>query len=241
MDQQNIDRLFREKLDHLEVTPSAKGWSQVEKQIRPKKTPAIYWVAASVTLLFISWIVWPEASTPTYNVVASEVNHPVNQPLPDFELPVVKVAEEKMEVKEQKTIPQPVQQVQKQTVTQPQFAMNEPTEDKIDIIKDAAPEIEEVEVNTAVAEAVVEEPVIIEEVKDEVEKPTFTAVKITYIASADKNTKEEVQKNDSTGVLKKFIAFTEKIDPGNMLADIKTAKDNLLNGGLKNKKERSSL
>ena len=39
MDQQKIDRLFREKLGSMEVTPSSKAWSQVEKQIRPKKNP----------------------------------------------------------------------------------------------------------------------------------------------------------------------------------------------------------
>ncbi|WP_436517545.1 hypothetical protein [Ekhidna sp. To15] len=237
MDQQNIDRLFREKLGQLEVTPSAKGWSQVEKQIRPKKTPIVYWVAASVSLLFISWMVWPEATEPTLTTVASEVNYPVNQELPSFELPVIKTQEED----KVKSLPQPVQKTQNQVIQEPQFAVNETKDEKSDIIKDVAPEIEELNASHAVAEVELEEPVILEEVKDEVEKPTFRAVKITYIASAGKSTKEDVQKNDSTGVLKKFIAFTEKIDPGDMLADIKTAKDNLLNGGLKNKKDRSSL
>ncbi len=237
MDQQNIDRLFREKLDHLEVTPSAKGWSQVEKQIRPKKTPVVYWVAASVALLFISWIVWPETSQQEFSTLASDVNYPVNQELPQFELPVIK-AEEDRQVE---TVPQPVQKTQRQAAPQPQFAVNETADKELDIIKDVAPEIEELDANTAVAEVELQEPVILEEVKDEVAKPAFRAVKITYIASSANNTKEEIQKNDSTGVLKKFIAFTEKIDPGDMLADIKTAKDNLLNGGLKSKKDRSSL
>ncbi|MEP1035156.1 hypothetical protein [Ekhidna sp.] len=233
MDQQNIDRLFREKLDQLEVTPSTKSWSQVEKQIRPKKTPIIYWVAASVSILFISWIMWPEASQQNFTPIASEVNHPVNQELPDFELPVIETREEeKMPVR-------PAQKVQKKSDPQPQFAVNEANDKKPEIVKDVVPQIEEIDVKTAVAE--VEEPAILKEVEAKIEKPAFRAVKITYIASAGKSTKEEIQKNDSTGVLKKFIAFTEKIDPGNMLADIKTAKDNLLNGGLKSKKDRSSL
>lgn len=242
MDQQNIDRLFREKLDHLEVAPSTKAWSQVEKQIRPKKTPIVYWVAASVSLLFISWIIWPEASQTNLTPIASEVSHPINQQTPDFILPDIEVAEEKEESVK------PLQKVVKQPEPIQQFAANESKDEKPMIIKDVVPEIEELDTQTAVAEVELEESEILEDVtKDikvedvEVEKPTYNAVKITYIASASKNKKEETQKNDSTGVLKKFIAFTEKIDPGDMLADIKTAKDNLFNGGLKNKKERSSL
>ena len=109
----------------------------------------------------------------------------------------------------------------------------------IEIVEDIP--IAEMESKTVVAEVDIEEPQIIEETGEEVTKPEFRAVKITYIASSVNTGSEETQKTDSTGVLKKFIAFAEKIDPGDMLADIKTAKDNLLNGGLKNKKDRNSL
>ena len=245
MDQQRIDRLFREKLDQLEVTPSAKSWSQVEKHIRPKKPPVVYWIAASVSLLFISWIIWPEATQTNLTPIASEVTHPVNQQTPDFILPEIEIAQEKEETVK------PVQKVVKQPEPIQQFAANQAKDEKATIIKDVVPEIEELDTQTAVAEVELEEPVTPEGVAGAVEgmkvedikaeKPTYGAIKITYIASASKTKKEETQKSDSTGVLKKFIAFTEKIDPGNMLADIKTAKDNLFNGGLKNKKERSSL
>lgn len=244
MDQQKIDRLFREKLDHLEAMPSAKAWSQVEKQIRPKKTPIVYWVAASVTILFISWAVWPEASQQIDTLSVSEISHPVNQTQPDFELPAIKASEDNKEQEKSNPPVQKVQKTKKKSQPAPQFAVNKTDEEPV-IIKDAVPELEELDTQTAVAEleepVQTEEPTIMEEVKDEVVKPSFTAVKITYIASASKVKNEETQKNDSTGVLKKFIAFTEKIDPGEMLADIKTAKDNLFNGGLKNKKERTSL
>ena len=76
---------------------------------------------------------------------------------------------------------------------------------------------------------------------EEVLAPVYKTVKITYIASNKENSVEEPTKSDSTNALKKFIAFTEKIDPGEVLADIKTAKDNLLNGGLKNKKDRTIM
>lgn len=244
MDRQKIDRLFREKLGHLEAAPSAKAWSQVEKQIRPKKTPIIYWVAASVTILFISWAVWPEASRQIDTLSVSEISHPVNQNQSDFELPTIKASENSEEQEKSNAPVQKVQKPKKKSQPAPQFAVNK-TDEEPAIIKDAVPELEELDTQTAVAEleepSKTEEATMMEEVKKEVEKPSFTAVKITYIASASKVKNEEVQKNDSTGVLKKFIAFTEKIDPGEMLADIKTAKDNLFNGGLKNKKERTSL
>ena len=231
MDQQNIDRLFREKLDHMEVSPSANAWSKVEGQIRPKKRPIVYWVAASISLLLMSWMIWPEASNrEALTPIASEVSHPVqlHDLSPEFVLPVI----EKKSVKKVET-----NSVKNETIRY--ASKKEPTSipDKIKepIIKKEIPESK-----TLVAE-VVNETVLIDEVVKEDPKPTFKAVKITYIASNTAVAKEEVTKNDTTGVFKKVIAFAGKIDPGEMLADIKTAKDNLLNGSRKNKKERSSL
>ena len=162
--------------------------------------------------------------------------------MPNFVLPEIEqvvAKEQKEEETPQHLQPQPIQKVQQQ----PQFAINDSKDSHpVIITEEVVSEIESTETTTDVAVAEVEEPAISEEVKEAVEKPTFTAVKITYIASNNKKAiEEETQKNDSTGVLKKFIAFTGKIAPGDMLADIKTAKDNLFNGGLKNKKERSSL
>jgi hypothetical protein len=232
MDQQNIDRLFREKMNQLEVRPSSDAWSQVEKQIRPKKTPVIYWVAASVSLLLISWIAWPETSSQNFTPLASEINHPVQPTTPEFIVPVVEDTE-KSEDKPLKGM--------KKTQVQKQFAINSQEEPK-NVIIDEVP-VMEVESKTMVATEEIEEPKILDEVIEQVAQPEFRAVKITYIASSsDENgNKENIQKADSTTALKKFIAFAEKIDPGDMLADIKTAKDNLLNGGLKSKKDRNSL
>ena len=241
MDQQKIDRLFREKLDHLEVTPSADSWSQVEKSIRPKKTPLVYWIAASVTLFVISWILRPETSQTSSLPMVSDASHPVNQQSPDFILPVI---ERKEDNKASKTIDKAktVDSNRTETRIEQQFAVNESKKEETETTEIIVPEHEEMDNGTAVAE--IEEPVAPEEAADEAtafaEKPVYSSVKITYIASSKKETKEEIQKNDSTGVLKKFIAFTGKIDPGNMLADMKTAKDNLFNGGLKNKKDRST-
>ncbi|WP_370089864.1 hypothetical protein [Ekhidna sp.] len=239
MDQHNIDRLFREKLDQLEVTPSANAWSQVEKQIRPKKTPVVYWVAASVSLFLISWIVWPDSSTEHLTPIASEVSHPVYQGHPEFVLPVLEESDEDQSSKKQSKQPQNAPASRKNNKPQVQFAVNE-TPDTQQEVEETLP-LAEVESKTMVAEVEVDQPTILEEVKEEVIKPEFRTVKITYIASSTSNEPEGAPKADSTSAFKKFIAFTEKIDPGDMLADIKTAKDNLLNGGFKNKKDKNSL
>ena len=232
MDQQNIDRLFREKMNQLEVTPSSSSWSQVEKQIRPKKTAAIYWVAASISLVLISWIAWPETNSQEFNPIASEVNHPIQPATAEFVVPDIEENEESYDKP---------QKVQKRTPAKTQFALNKQEETK----KETEEELPVIglEPKTMVATEEVVAHEIFKEVIEEVKKPEFRAVRITYIASStnSNDNNENIQKADSTTALKKFIAFAEKIDPGDMLADIKTAKDNLLNGGLKSKKERNSL
>ncbi len=45
---------------------------------------------------------------------------------------------------------------------------------------------------------------------------------------------------DSTAIFNKIITFAGKIDLREMLADMKTAKDNFLNGSLKNSRKRSA-
>ncbi|MEO9869384.1 hypothetical protein [Ekhidna sp.] len=236
MDQQNIDRLFREKLDQLEVVPSSNSWSLVEKQIRPKKTPIIYWVAASVSLLFISWVVWPVTNTQDLTPIASEITYPVNHGSPEFVLPVIDKKDKSVKKNIQEK--QPIIQKKIQKAHKVHFATNNSQKSQEEIIEKV--ELIEPESKKMVATAEIEKPEITNSEAIEVEKPVFRTVKITYIASSD-NKPVEVQKNDSTGALKKFIAFAGKIDPGDMLADMKTAKDNLLNGGLKNKKDRNSL
>ena len=65
-------------------------------------------------------------------------------------------------------------------------------------------------------------------------KVDLTKVKITYIASEG----EKKQRSDSVGAFKKIMAFAGKISPGEVLADIKTAKDDFISGGFKSKTDR---
>ncbi len=227
MDQNKIDRLFREKMDNLEVMPSAGAWSQVEKQIRPKRTFKVYWLAAAVTLIFASWIFWPSQVELSQTPIASEVSYPPVLESPEFNFSEIKVAEAKKEAT-------------KKTVSRPNVQLVAKVE-KPD--KKIQPQIEEmtpleIETKSAVAIAELEEPEVIEEAKSSV--VDFSAVKITYIASAKNEATEELQKTDSANTFKKIIAFAERIDPGEMMAEFKSAKDNLLNNGFK-KKEKNSL
>lgn len=232
--QNNIDRLFREKLDGMEVTPSAQAWSQVEKRIRPQKTPVLYWIAASVSLLFIAWMAWPALDVTSSDKVVSEVNYPTVPDASLFETPIAaELSFKKQKVKE---VQQPVTSTTHNAHLATQNAKIPKQNEEIVTALEIAPA-------TIVAMEEVETPTILEKVEEQVKsKPDFRTVKITYIAARQGDVAPgTAQSSDSTGVLKKFIAFAEKLDPGDVLADIKTAKDNFISSGLKGKKERSSL
>lgn len=237
MDQHNIDRLFREKLDHLEVKPSADGWTKVEKQIRPKAFNAYYWIAASVALIMVSWMIWPNASDDTFTPIASEVSYPPSREVATLALPKETVIEPEV-----KTVAKSSQTpFARLSNSEPEMTVTkeEPKEPILNqqILKD----ISRLEMESVVALEEVEKPAVIKNETAAVEESVMSSVKITYIASSTKEKLEKPQESDSIGVFKRFIAFTERIDPGDVLADMKTAKDNLLNGGLKNKRDRNSL
>lgn len=236
MDHQNIDRLFREKLDGYEVKPSTLSWSQVEKQIRPSQSQTIYWVAASVSILFISWLVWPLQSELNDTPILSEVNYPAPEMFTDLESPVA------IELNEIEVIKKPLfKSVDKQS--QNSFLANNNNVAPV-IEKEESEDVTLLENKTFVAMEELETPALEEMIEMETVTPKeeFRAIKITYIASSQSEPTSTVdQPNDSTGVLKKFIAFADRIDPGEVLADIRTAKDNLISNGLKNKKDRGSL
>ncbi|NQZ75735.1 MAG: hypothetical protein HRT61_06425, partial [Ekhidna sp.] len=171
-----------------------------------------------------------------YTPIAGDISHPVYEKGPDFVLPEIKTVEKPKTLAKQK----PKASIK----LYDQFAVNNSKQKEPAIIEEITPI--EIDSKTVIAALDEEKPVIekeVIEVLEQMEKPEFRTVKITYIASAGSASEmiESTQKADSTSRLKKFIAFAEKIDPGDVLADIKTAKDNLINGGLKSKKERNSL
>lgn len=231
MDQNKIDRLFREKMNNLEVTPSAEAWSQVEKKIRPKKSLKVYWATAASILIFASWLLWPSQAELDQTPIASEISYPPILESTEYTFAEIKVIEEKGKSSKNNVT---VRKAKPQFVAKDSKSINQ--------IKPAIEEIAPLEVETKTAVAVVEldEPDAIKELKTTNDVNDFSAVKITYIASTQAQAEEELQKKDTANGFKKFIAFAEKIDPGEMMADFKSAKDNLLNNGFK-KKEKNSL
>ena len=224
MDQNKIDRLFREKMDKLEVAPSAGAWSQVEKQIRPKNVFKIYWVAAAASLIFATWAFWPTEIVSNQTPIASEVSYPPELDVDDLHFEEIKVAEIKKEVPRKLVVRSAQKLAIQKEVVEPMIEELTPLE---------------IDTKTTIATAELETPEIVEEMKSIVTED-FTAVKITYISSARNDSSEKLQKTDSTNTFKKIVAFAEKIDPGEMMAEFKSAKDNLLNIGFK-KKEKNSL
>lgn len=244
MDQQKIDRLFREKLDSFEATPSDQAWSVVEKKIGARRNPVkFYWIAASISAIIISWVVWPKDANTDFTPIASEVNHPILDKTPEWSIQAVtKETEEEKEMKA----------VQPKTVNPPavQLVAQEPVKNEI---KETAQEeikapVEELNLKTAVAEVTTQEleaspnetdALEVEEPVQEKIKVDLSKVRITYIAA---NAEEKKQEKDSVGAFKKFIAMAGKLSPGDVLADLKTKKDDFINGGFKSKeKDRTSL
>jgi len=225
MDPHPIDRLFREKMDGLEVTPSAYSWHRIEKQLKPNRKSAYYRVVAAVILLAVSWILIPNQPDSEVQTADIQITHPPAQAIEDFKVPVMITFKEK--VKSQKNSPIPV-------INARQLLSEKSSESETlqDVIKDSS--VAELESMKALVVNVSELPVLeglrVETIgeKKELRKGT---VKITYIASSEADNTP-----DGTSRFRKFMAFAEKIAPGEVLADMKIAKDNLLNGRLKNKK-----
>lgn len=238
MDQQKIDRLFREKMNQLEVAPTKGAWSQVEGQIQHKKKPLVYWVAAAVSLLVACWVIFPKTNhelpgTP----IASIVNHP-QFPGDELSIELPRVAPKGIQKDDSKPT---VKKIPTQMVAKAKpVPIPKTTEEQLKQ-ENALADLSSVDIKELIAEAEVNEPSMTkqDDTKDIKNKPQV--VKITYIASNTQSTSEQDSDRDSTGVFKKVVAFAGKLDPGDMLADMKTVKDNLLNGGLRNRKASSSL
>ncbi|MDB2385327.1 hypothetical protein N9V96_02525, partial [Polaribacter sp.] len=57
----NIDKLFKEKLNGLQATPSPKVWSAIEKKVTPKKKRIIplWWFSGVAGILVLGLLLFP--------------------------------------------------------------------------------------------------------------------------------------------------------------------------------------
>ncbi|MEM6643217.1 MAG: hypothetical protein AAF616_09580 [Bacteroidota bacterium] len=241
MDQMNIDRLFQNKLAGREVAPSKAAWSSVAKQLPKKRKPPIYWIAASIALfLLVAFSLLLQKTAPSVGIASSEIDHPVLRSSGILSPPrAVKARKRSVGVEQQTgslatlTVvhSEKTKRVGEVTKDRPQSPENQQLTSPLPVIQESM---------VAVAE-------------DEIENGSFSnqeevmavnkmaTVKITYIASETKTDKAAKVNSDSVGVFKKFIALSDKLEPGKMLADIKSAKDNLLNGGFSSNRGKPAM
>lgn len=227
MDEQNIDRLFREKLGGLEVAPSTPSWNLVEKQISGRKNKPYYW-AAAVVLLVAVFSLLPDSENIADTIASHEINHPVEAIQKEMGMPVAtslqnKVSKPRIEITKKEHLTQDLEPVDNGKSADPR-----PAETISGKIQEALAS-EAVSPSSTLA---LEQP-ITPVLSDKKELPP---IKITYIASQKRSFKGDSKKIDTPSNLQKLIAFTEKIDPAEMLANMKSAKDQLINEGFKNKK-----
>ena len=69
----SVDKLFRQKLQSLEATPSIHAWDQIQEKLEPKKSMnSWYYVAAAITAIVSVSILWVSQQVDTPSLVAVE-------------------------------------------------------------------------------------------------------------------------------------------------------------------------
>ncbi len=237
MGKQNIDPLFKKKLETVKFMPSANAWKQVEKHIKPQRYFKLYRAVASVLIMIAVWFIWLQNVNKqvkyTYETGRSQIRLQ-----PEWNIPIAKTKHIRDGVAQFEAIqnyqhkPYPLAATAAEIkATGLSGTDQQPAEVAI---------VEEVEIldlpdsSKVIALEKVNDPL---DRTDDDAKPRLWALRITYKAS----TLEEPLKSDITGTFRKLWEMTRKISPGEMLADIKIAKDDLINGGLKSKKGKRSL
>ncbi|MFM8912327.1 MAG: hypothetical protein ACKOE6_05315 [Flammeovirgaceae bacterium] len=70
-----MDELFKNKLEHHSLPPSAEAWDKVERQLEKKNKPVIWWRAAAAVLLVsvVGWwaYTWQSSGNVNQNVAKS--------------------------------------------------------------------------------------------------------------------------------------------------------------------------
>lgn len=244
MNQQNINRLFREKLYSYEATPSDNAWYQVSKQLNNttrKNLYPIYWIAASLTFIATAtWFFWHRHVEKSPRLLANEINYPQPEANPtQWDIPEWNTIRKPYPFPRQKSVPNKDGSTKEATLAHAPKKGNDestpalPNETKkyhvyISNLKKQANSV----MNRAEAPTIDNTKYMEEQALQE----KSSTVKITYIASKSGVIK---QKQDSTNskLLKRFISFAGKVSPGDILSDFKTAKDNLINGGFKYKEK----
>lgn len=230
MDPSKIDRLFRENLYNVEVNPSEESWNEVERSLKHAKKPSfkVYWIAATVSLVIVTWVIWPNNHEHKLQITRGSIDHPTIEKHELWELANNDIKNigslTRSETRADTSQKETTNSRQKDTTTGPSHTPFELLNTRksmagLNIAELSSSELALKTIPTG-------------------KKSESHNIKITYIASSQ----EATQKTDSTKIFKKLWAFAGKLTPGDVLADIRAAKDDFINNGFKSKeKDRSSL
>jgi hypothetical protein len=82
---EKIDQLFRDKLDHHTVTPSAMAWSKVEAQLPKKNKIIVLWRMAAALMaggLLVATIIWYRQPLEVINAPLTQLEPIIQTPAP---------------------------------------------------------------------------------------------------------------------------------------------------------------
>lgn len=211
----NPDRLFRENLDQLEITPSAEGWNQVRDQITKKKSGWIIpvRVAAAVTIVLtttITLLILGESTGGQQPI--SSIDHPIQAPALDLEI----------NIPEQNQIAKKTGQSIKQNLVD-----DNKIKEKINSQEQeegSAVQIMSTLVITGINRPLIGSDFSTKNLKlvDDQHEPELPSIKITYIAS-----EESASDSTKTSKISKVFAFAKDVSGSDLLADLRDAKNNL--------------
>lgn len=248
-EQHQIDKIFKERLESHTTSPSPEAWAQVKGQIQKKTPYTRYLVAATVALFLISSLVWVVLSGEKQeNLTADnsfiDVNYPKkpSQDIASIVLPrrenlvsSVEIRTEKKKPKRKKVIkkanPIVFPKVKKRTMYADNFNAVKEQIAKVDSSV-FIPKMKKIVVAQEVKQKKLES--ITNEVFEEKEqRKKYAKIKITYIASS-KSVKQETEKSKKTKAIWKKLGDAS---PMQLLADIRTVKERLIQGEFSNRQE----
>lgn len=216
MEARQTDKLFRDKLKNATTTPQLASWDKLETMLDEKKKPGFYlWrVAAVLVLLIVSAgviVFWGGESQSPVEVAVEQSSETIKDSR-RLVPPVARVSE-----------PVPEREGESPSVERVKSTKQTPVEP----VQKSAPEKEE---PIPVLMQREEQPLAqAEEAKDTVGKPPkkkYKSIRITYKRGTQKEMLAKVDTTEGSKV-KDFWAQTREINPADMWADIRDAKDNL--------------
>ncbi|MBV6640301.1 MAG: hypothetical protein KI791_06275 [Cyclobacteriaceae bacterium] len=216
MDHKNkTDQFFREKLDQVEFQPSNQAWKMVQGSIASKK--AIPWaaytkVAASLALLLtLGYLFYPRHTEQVLTIDEVTSPAPMEMTMIEVEANNQKVSiTQKPLTQEPKTARHTIPEITNESIPPQRTIIELASIDEINISK----------------EVIAEEP----SMDQAQEKP---AVTITYYTA--RSVTEPVQAEDSSKVnlFDKVKFFAKNVSAVDLLSDIRTAKEELIENGFK--------